>query len=333
MVRSCGRCRLCDHAVPGGLVGRSAERRWAACLAKFLGGRDQLLPDACGLQHLLELLRIGRACRHQRTGLRHDLHRPDPGAVVRPDAPVQGHRDREGAERHLRFGLHRRALRQEPGTRGLRDARIAAWRASLYRASAQGRRQELRLSDPPAGAGGRRGAAVLAGLRIRRRRLDGAVRDRVRRPACPRQRASSRADARDRVRERRQADRVPDCRAVRAVRAVRRAGRPADAVSIGSATDGNPELRPDAAGLAFDDHHLGYRLPVPAAGISRGRGRERGAGAYAHRGVALPGLSCAVQPADPADRCGGAHQVRRHDGTPTPTSSRCRSRRTRAPSA
>ena len=193
-----GGARLHRAAVRRGELRRSR--------ARARPGRPKAAADlsavARDLLHVVDVLRLGRACVAQRLRLSHDLHRPD--ADDRALRAVH-HEDRaacQGAEHHLDRRLHRGALRQRPGGRCDRRTDRDRRHHSLHRAAAQGgvvlaqhdSRPCLDRHRPRATGAGRHCAPGRAG--------DGRIRGAVRHAAYRCHRAPGRPDAGDRNRVR-----------------------------------------------------------------------------------------------------------------------------------
>ena len=177
------------------------------------------------LLHLLDLLRLGRPVLRARPRIPRHLYRPGAGVRVRLSA-AQPHRAAgQDREDHLDRRLPRRALRQELHRRGDRHADRHHRRGALYRAAAEG---DLRLGQPD-GRALHRLAALLRSVRQRhlagRGHAAGAVCRAVRHPPCRRHRASGRAGAGGRGRNRGQARRLPGDRPDGHLPALRRPGR------------------------------------------------------------------------------------------------------------
>ena len=177
------------------------------------------------LLHILDLLRLGRARITHRLRLPRDLCRPNADGRAWHSADPAHRAARQGTEHHLDRRLHRGALRQASGGGGNRCADRDRRHDSLHRAAAQSRvglaqhdSGSSRHDDRHAAAGAWRHRAV-------RRARDGGIRGSVRHAPHRCDRAPGRAHPGDRNGVAGQARRVRDCRRIRHLLHVRRAGR------------------------------------------------------------------------------------------------------------
>ncbi len=304
------RHRACLHRLPlcRGELGRPhapGRRRGGPQRALHLSA------VARGLLHLVDVLRLGRARLQAGARFPHYLPRPDADDRARLSAGAQDRAAGQGAEHHLDRRLHRRALRQEPGGGGDRDAVRGDRRHPLHRAAVEGgvvvARHHARLH--PAGG---HDLDRLRRPRLRRRRHHGGVRRVVRHAPHRRHRAPARPDAGDRYRVADQARRLPGGGHLRHLLPVRRAGRPLRQGGGARKHPAGVHRRGEPGDLGDDDGAVVPLHRAVAAPVPRDGGGEQQRAGGAPRRLAVPALPRADQSVRGADRaCRPRHLPRR----------------------
>ncbi len=263
---------------------------------------DDLSALARDLLHVVDVLRLGRPRLAHRLRLPRDLCRPDPDGRARLAADPARRAAREDAEHHLDRGLHRGALRQASGGRRDRRADRDHRQHSLHRAAAQSSVGVARHDPDASRHHDRHGAAGARRYRAVRCARDGGVRGAVRHAPHRCDRASGRADPRDRDGIADQACGVRHRRRVRHVLPVRRTGGAVHQGDGDAAHRGGAHAR---AGVEHADHHdaaLDRGDRAAAAPVPRDGGGESQRLRDPPRRLAVSALSRADQPVRHPDR-------------------------------
>ena len=251
----------------------------------------------------MDLFRFGRPCVEIGLRLPHHLCRSDADDRAVHAAGAADRAPRQEPEHHLDRRLHRRALRQTAVGRGAGRADRDCRDDSLYRAAAESGVGDVRHRLPACRAAFH--ADNARRYRAADRIGDGGFRDPVRHPAHRRDRASGRADARDRDRVHRQARGLPRGRAVRDLLDVWRSRRPVLARAEPARYSGRADHRAEFLDRDRDDAALDGCDPPVAAAVPCHSGGEPFGSRDQARALAVPALSRADQSVRGADRACG----------------------------